>query len=210
MSTPARRQRAGPALVVLAAGASTRLGENKALARLHERAGGTALELLLAAGAALGDAQPLVVTGHEHAAIARAAPAGVEVRHNERWHEGRSGSVACAALYRPERDLCLAPVDVPLVPGEVFAALAEEWSRCSAPENGWLGPCVLQDGVQRFGHPVILGRGLARLLKGFPAEHPLSALRAQAAPLLSLLVASAAILDDLDSPADLARLRARR
>jgi hypothetical protein len=33
--------------------------------------------------------------------------------------------------------------------------------------------------------------------------------RARAAPLLSLLVASPAILDDLDSPADLARLRVR-
>jgi CTP:molybdopterin cytidylyltransferase MocA len=206
MSAPVSR---GPALVVLAAGASARLGETKALARLHERAGGTPLELLLSAGAALGDAQPLVVAGREHAAIARAAPAGVEVAHNERWQEGRTGSVALAALRRPERDLCLAPVDVPLVPAEVFAALAQEWSGRGAPENGWLAPCVLQDGARRFGHPVLLGRGLARLLKGFPAERPLSALRAQAAPLLALLVASSAILDDLDSPADLARLRAR-
>lgn len=199
----------GPALVVLAAGASSRLGEPKALARLRDGAGGTALELLLSAGAALGDARPLVVTGHEHAAIARAAPAGAEVRRNERWQEGRTGGVALAAHLRPGRDLCVAPVDVPLVPAGVFAALAEEWSRRGAPESGWLGPFVLEDGTRRFGHPVILGRGLARDVKGFPAGSPLSAVRARAAPLLSLLVAGPAILDDLDSPADLARLRAR-
>lgn len=199
----------GPALVVLAAGASTRLGQTKALARLHEGAGGTALELLLAAGAALGDALPLVVSGHEHAAIAGIAPAGVELRQNENWSAGRTGSVGCAVRHRPDRDLCLAPVDVPLVPAEVFAALAEEWSRHGAPQNGWLGPCVLQGELRRFGHPVILGRGLARALKGFPPTRPLAALRAQAAPLLALVVASLAILDDLDTPADLARLRAR-
>ena len=199
----------GPALVVLAAGASTRLGETKALARLADRPGGTALELLLAAGAALGDARALVVTGSAHAAIAAAVPPGIEVRQNELWSAGRTGSVRFAASMRPGRDLCLASVDAPLVPVEVFAALAEEWSSRGAPARGWLGPCVMQDGARRFGHPVILGRELAETLKGFPAERPLSALRARAEPLLALEVASAAILDDLDSPADLARLRAR-
>jgi len=199
----------GPALVVLAAGAGTRLGEVKALARLADRPGGTALELLLAAGAALGDARALVVTGGAHAAIAATLPPGVDVHPNERWNEGRTGSVRCAVSLRPERDLCLAPVDVPLVPAEVFSALAAEWSRRGAPARGWLGPFVLREGARRFGHPVILGRDLARDLKGFPAARPLSELRARAAPLLALEVGSAAILDDLDSPADLARLRAR-
>jgi CTP:molybdopterin cytidylyltransferase MocA len=198
-----------PALVVLAAGASTRLGEVKALARLAERAGGTALELLLEAGAALGDARALVVTGDAHAAIVAQAPRGVEVRANERWSAGRTGSVRCAVLQRPARDLCLAPVDVPLVPREVFAALAAEWARHGAPARGWLGPFVRAGGERRFGHPVIVGRRLAAVVKGFPAERPLSALRALAAPLLALEVSSAAILDDLDTPADLARLRAR-
>jgi len=199
----------GPALVVLAAGAGARLGEVKALARLADRPGGRALELLLAAGAALGDARPLVIAGDALAAIAAALPPEVEVRANERWSAGRTGSVRCAVEIRPGRDLCLAPVDVPLVPAEIFAALAAEWSRRGAPARGWLGPCVLRDGARRFGHPVILGRELARGLKGFPVERPLSALRGLAEPLLALEVESDAILDDLDSPADLARLRAR-
>jgi CTP:molybdopterin cytidylyltransferase MocA len=199
----------GPALVVLAAGAGARLGEIKALARLADGPGGTVLELLLAAGAALGDARPLVVTGRDHDAIAAAVPPGVEVSANERWSAGRAGSASHAARLRPERDLCLTPVDVPLVPAEVFAALAAEWARSGSPARGWLAPCVLREGARRFGHPVILGRELALALKRFPAARPLSDLRARARPLLALEVASAAILDDLDSPADLARLRAR-
>ncbi len=200
----------GPALVVLAAGASARLGEPKALARLRPGPGGTALELLLAAGAALGDARALVVSGPDHTAIARSLPAAVEVCVNEDWAAGRTGSVRCAAGLRPGRDLCLAPVDVPLVPAAVFAALASEWERRGRPERGWLAPYVLQAGRQRFGHPVIVGRGLAADLKAFPPQEPLHALRARAAPLLALAVESASILDDLDTPADLARLRERR
>jgi len=197
----------GPALVVLAAGASTRLGEPKALSRLRDGPCGTALELLLGAGAALGDPRPLVVTGSEHAAIAALAPAHAELRRNERWSEGRTGSVISALPYRPGRDLCIAPVDVPLVPAEVFAALAAEWSRLGSPAEGWLAPFVPGDGARRFGHPVIIGRRLALALKAFPAARPLSELRARADPLLALEVATTSILDDLDHPSDLERLR---
>lgn len=203
---------AGPALVVLAAGASARLGQPKALARLADRPGGTVLEHLLAAGAALGDPRPLVVTGADHAAIAAALPAGVELLENERWSEGRSGGVRLAAERRAGRDLCLAPVDVPLVPPEVFAALAAEWRARGAPARGWLAPCVAPDApgaARRFGHPVVVGRELLRELKDFPPDGRLSALRARASPLLALTVTSRAVLDDLDLPSDLEDLRAR-
>lgn len=202
-----------PALVVLAAGASARLGQPKALARLRAGAGGTALELLLAAGAELGDPRALVVTGRHHGAIAAALSArvlaSVELCENERWAEGRTGSVRCAVARRPGRDLCLAPVDVPLVQGAVFAALAAEWARCGAPARGWLAPWVRRPELpdpRAFGHPVLIGRELLAALKDFPPERPLSALRALARPLLALEVAAAAILDDLDTPADRARL----
>ena len=204
----------GPALVVLAAGASARLGETKALARLRPGPGGTALELLLAAGAALGDARPLVVTGADHERIAAAASPGiearrVEVRRNEAWSAGRTGSVQRAQTLRPGRDLCLAPVDVPLVPAPVFAALRDEWERVGRPPHGWLAPSRAQEGARRFGHPLIVGRALLLALKAFPPERPLHDLRALALPLLGLAVESDAILDDLDTPQDLARLRAR-
>lgn len=198
-----------PALVVLAAGASVRLGEPKALARLVPGPGGTALELLLTAGSVLDDARPLVVGGAAHDALACALPRSVELGHNLAWSTGRTSSVRCAVELRPGRDLCLAPVDVPLVPAAVFAALAAEWRRQGRPERGWLAPYVVRAGLRCFGHPVIAGRGLVADLKGFPPERPLRALRSMASPLLALAVESEAILDDLDTPLDLARLRAR-
>lgn len=202
----------GPALVVLAAGAGTRLGQPKALARLAEGPGGTALELLLAAGTALGDPRPLVVTGADHSALAAAGLASCELVENERWSLGRTGGVRLASERRHGRDLCLAPVDVPLVPPEVFAALADAWRRHGAPARGWLAPCLepeVAGGPRRFGHPVVIGRELLVELKGFPPDGSLSRLRALADPLLSVVVTSAAVLDDLDLPSDLARLRAR-
>jgi len=199
----------GPALVVLAAGASERLGEPKALARLRREAPGSPLELLLAAGARLGDERPLVVAGRDHARIAAAAPGTVEVLENPEWHAGRTGGVRLASERRAGRDLCLAPVDVPLVPGDVFAALAEEWMRRGRPARGWLAPCTRRAGQLRHGHPVIVGRELLASLKNFPADRPLRELRALAAPLLALDVENDAILDDLDTPGDLRRLAER-
>jgi hypothetical protein len=58
-----------PALVILAAGASTRLGTCKALASITPRC---ALEVLLENGQVLDDVSPLVVTGKDHDAIVRA------------------------------------------------------------------------------------------------------------------------------------------
>jgi CTP:molybdopterin cytidylyltransferase MocA len=200
------------ALVVLAAGASERLGLPKALVALRPGPGGTPLELLLAAGACLGDPHALVVTGRHHAelaAFARTLVAPPELVHNAGWRAGRTGGVRCAAERRLGRDLCLAPVDVPLVPSEVFAALANEWRRAGRPARGWLGPWTPVGGARRFGHPIVLGRELAHALQDFPPDRPLAELRDQAEPRLALEVASPAILDDLDSPEDLARLRER-
>ena len=86
----------GPALVILAGGASSRLGACKALVDL---AGATPLARLLAAGCDLSGAPALVIAGADHAAIAAAAPAGVEVAQNEGWRAGRTGSGLCRAAF---------------------------------------------------------------------------------------------------------------
>jgi CTP:molybdopterin cytidylyltransferase MocA len=198
-----------PALVILAAGASSRLGEPKALCRLRAAEPATPLGALLAAGAALGSDDPLVVTGADHAAIAAACPAGVETCRNPRWEEGRTGGVRLAARLRPGRDLCLAPVDVPLVSADVFRALAEAWEAAGAPARGWLAPWFGLEGTRRHGHPVLLGRELALELEELAPDAPLRLLRARAAPLLDVQVAEASVLDDLDRPEDLAALRLR-
>ena len=53
------------------------------------------------------------------------------------------------------------------------------------------------------------GRGLARDLSRFGPDRPLRDLRGSAHHLLEVEVQSPAILDDLDRPEDLERLRAR-
>lgn len=203
---------ARPALVLLAAGESDRLGACKALVRLRERDPATPLALLLSAGASLSGAVPLVVTGADHDEIAAAVAAmgaEVELARNERWADGRTGGVRLAARLRPGHDLCLAPVDVPLVPESVFRALAEAWEAAGAPARGWLAPAVLLEGRRRHGHPVVVGRELLLETAGWPPARPLFELRRHAEPLLTVPVDAAEILDDLDTPEDLAALRRR-
>jgi CTP:molybdopterin cytidylyltransferase MocA len=206
-----------PALVLLAAGASARLGSCKALVDLGGR---TPLARLLAAGACMSGAPldplsahdggggrgvpALVVTGRHHAEIAAAAPAGCEPVRNPDWRLGRTGTVQLAHRLRPGLALCLAPVDVPLVPAEVFRLLRAAWERAGSPPAGWLAPRA-----GRHGHPVVVGPALlARGLLLAP-DRPLRELRALAAPLLDVPVPGNEVLEDLDTVEDLARIRAR-
>jgi CTP:molybdopterin cytidylyltransferase MocA len=187
-----------PALVILAAGASTRLGTCKALVDLG---GSTPLVRLLTA--ARGADVPLVIGGRDIAALRRAMPDGVEAAFNPDWELGRLSGVRLAADLRPGRDLLIAPVDVPLVPSEVFETLLAAWQAARRPARGWLGPSF----EGRNGHPVLAGRELLRELTALPADASLRELRVRAEPLWSVPVDCERILDDLDTGADLERLR---
>jgi CTP:molybdopterin cytidylyltransferase MocA len=198
-----------PILVVLAAGASRRLGRCKALVDL---AGRSPLQRLLEAGTCLDAHPPLVVTGADHEAIARAAPGTSQVLHNPRWAEGRSGGVLLAHRQVPDRALCLAPVDVPLVSRPVFEALAHKWDELGSPPEGWLAPRLDAPGHPgdgRYGHPVVLGPALLASLATRAPSTSLRSLRPAARPVAEVAVADPAILDDLDRPEDLERLRRR-
>lgn len=198
MSRPAVRL----APVLLAAGASRRLGTPKALVDL---AGRSPLERLVRASSGVADAAPLVVAGHDLDALTAALPEGAELLDNPDWAAGRTGGLRLAAEHRPGLDLVVTPVDVPLVPEDCFLALRDSWAEAGAPERGWLAP---RHGG-RFGHPVVVGRGLAAELLELDPDEPLSTLRRRARPLLAVEVPFPEVLDDLDTPEDLARLRAR-
>ncbi len=193
-----------PVLAVLAAGESRRLRECKALVDLGGR---TALERLLAAGSVV-PGPPLVVVGADADDNRATLPPGVEVVVNERWIEGRSGSVRLAFSARPGRDTIVAPIDVPLVSQSVFEALLAEWDRAGAPAHGWLAPATNGDGL-RPGHPVMIGRNLLPELFLWDPDTPLSRLRGMAHPLWMVEVDDPAIHDDLDTIEDLKRLRDR-
>lgn len=200
-----------PVLVILAAGASTRLGEPKALVQLSEQAPRTPLELLLAAGTETFE-RTLVVSGADHAAIAAVLDeqkrVGVELHHNEEWALGRTGGVVLARDAEGGSDLCLAPVDVPLIPRSVFALLASAWRAAGSPPRGWLAPFCETAAGPRHGHPVIAGHALLAKLRADEPDLPLRELRRHADPLLAVPVVDTAVLDNLDTPADLERLRA--
>lgn len=194
-----------PVLVVLAAGASQRLGRTKALVDLG---GSTPLQHICAAASGLLDKTPLpalVVAGAAQAEIAARLPERCRLVVNPHPEAGRTGSVQCAARAASGHDLCLAPVDVPLVPAEVYAALVTAWETAGAPARGWLAPRHRETG--RYGHPILVGRGLLELLSTWSPAEPLHALRTHAQPLLAVDVETARICDDLDTPADLAHLQ---
>lgn len=193
---------AGVAPVLLAAGASQRLGTCKALVDLGGR---TPLARLAQAVAGVADAAPLVIAGHHVAELRAALPEGCELLENPDWAAGRTGGLKLAAGARPRFDLLVCPVDVPLVPTSVCAELVAAWEGLGRPQRGWLAPRH----AGRFGHPVLLGRGLAAELLHFGPDRPLSDLRRSAEPLLALETASQEVLDDLDTPEDLAELRRR-
>ncbi len=196
--------------VILAAGASQRLGEPKALVDLGGR---SVIQRLVEVVQALPGA-PLVITGHHHAEIeahaARWAP-DAEVAYNPDWSEGRTSGVVVAASRRPGADLLICPADVPLVSAALIDSLAAEWIRRGAPARGWLAPSV--EGPpphgRRFGHPILIGARLASEARELSADAPLRDLRARAGPLLALATSDLAILDDLDAPEDLRTLRER-
>ena len=198
------------ALAILAAGASQRLGECKALARIGEK---RVLEHLLDEAKAVDDERPIIVVGAHATEIrdwADVANRDVELLTNTNWSAGRTGGVQLAALARPQCDLVIAPVDCPLVPATVFTALATEWQRQGAPAFGWLAPRFAPDeGPARFGHPVILGRDLLMEIISSAPDIPLRRLRGRAQPLLALEVDAQEVLDDLDTPEDLDSYRRR-
>ncbi len=198
-----------PALVILAAGQSARLGEPKALVRLRAREPATPLACLLEAGAAFNQDPPLVVAGAHAASIRAALPPTVELAEHAGWARGRSGGIQLAIARRPDRDLCLAPIDAPLVTRAVFDALRKSWIERGAPARGWLAPAVREAEDLRFGHPVIAGRELLREFLSFSPAQPLRDLRERASPLWWVEVHDRSILDDLDRPEDLSELRSR-
>jgi molybdenum cofactor cytidylyltransferase len=145
--------------VILAAGASTRMGEPKQLLPLAGRA---LLQHAVdaAGGAAL--AEIVVVLGYaaDEVRAAVTLPAHARIVVNERWIEGQSASLACGlAAAGPDATAAVVLLgDQPHVTSALIDAVVAAFARADAPivRPVWTS----DDRTPQPGHPVVLARSV--------------------------------------------------
>jgi nicotine blue oxidoreductase len=183
--------------IVLAAGASSRMGRPKALLPIGGRAAVEVVAETLRGG---GCGEVVVVVG-AHAAEIRAGARldGVRVVDHAGWAGGRTSSIqAGLTALPPGADaVVLALVDMPYVtPATVVALLTAHGSAGPGVE------AVVPAHVGRRGHPVLLRRPLFARIAALGPDDPLSAV-VRAAVVDEIPVADPGVLVDLDAPGDL-------
>ena len=152
--------------MVLAAGASTRMGRPK---ELLEFQGVTCLELVLRACAGAGLGAPVLVTRQERCAqlAALLGPEFPDVRLvvNPTPELGQTSSLRAglASLPGESRGFLIYPVDHPLVTAADLARLAIVFTEAASPVS-----IVAPSFQHRRGHPVIVAAALAPALLALP------------------------------------------
>lgn len=195
-------QRGAVAAVVLAAGASTRLGQPKQLAPIGGR---PALAYTLDALRASSVGRIVLVLGHDADAIAAALDlTEITVVRNDAYAEGQSTSVlAGVKSLGDDVDAALMVVgDQPLLAPTVVDAIVRAYEQTG-------GPFIVPVYGGEWGNPVLLARATWPLLdnlKGDTGARPI--LRKHMDMVLEVPVPGS-LLDDIDTPDDYARIRAR-
>lgn len=186
--------------ILLAAGASTRMGRPKALLDFDGR---TVLELALAAVRGLGT--PVVVLGAAREEIQARVPLGsVQVAYNDDWERGQTSSLKAglSCLAPAAAAFLFHPVDFPLVSQEEVGRLVEAFLGCKDPRKAIFIPSY---GMQR-GHPVLCRRELAREFLALPDGAPArTVINFRPQRIAYVDYDQAYILMDMDTPQDYAR-----
>ncbi len=185
--------------LVLAAGASSRMGSPKALLPVDGR---PAVECVAATLAAAGADPVIVVLGCDADRIRAAADlSGVSVVEHPGWKAGRTSSIQAglAAVPAEAQGVLLAPVDIPLFQEASVRALVEALAGSddaifAVPTHGGRG-----------GHPVLLGRALFVSIEALGPDEPLRELL-QANPRLDVALEDEGVLADFNTPGDAADL----
>ena len=198
------------AAIVLAAGASQRMGQPKALLPFG---GQTLLAGVLQRLCSVDIATTVVAIAEPHGGLLqreleRLGPALVPMRLHWAWNPtpegGMLSSVQCALAHLLAADslrlegALIWPVDIPQVRAETLRLLLAQ----GRPD----GPPVVPTYGERGGHPLWLPRSLFAATLELPPTLGLRELRRRH-PELRLPVDDAEILRDLDTPQDLQRLR---
>ena len=186
------------AAIVLAAGASTRMGRPKALESWRGRPFVAHCIALAAAG---GCAPISVVAGA--VALPSSATEGAIVVVNEDWERGQMSSLRVGLAAVPEDAAVLVlTVDRPHVRPDVVRSLVAAWRR--EPERVWQ-PRV----GDRRGHPLLYPADVARMLVTAPegqTQRDVLHRPEVAARRRTVETDDPAVCDNLDRPEDLTRL----
>lgn len=194
------------AAIVLAAGASARMGRPKAALPLGA-AGETVLSTGVRALLAAGVPRVMIVAGAHPLAIREAWPvpdARVEIVDHAGWEAGQLSSLLAglSALGDPPPDAVLVTlVDVPLVAPATIEAVVDAWRASRAP-------IVRPARGDEHGHPVLFDRALFDEL----ARADLSAgakpvVRAHETEIVNVQVTDEGAFADMDTPEAYERLR---
>lgn len=190
------------AAIVLAAGGSTRLGQPKQLLRLGDE---SLICRVLRAARDGGCAPVVVVTGAERAEVGAALDrSGTEIIENSEWKQGMGTSIRCGMQHllqgeNPPDAVVLLACDQPFVDATLIAALI-------AQANTSTLPIVASSYAETLGIPALFARTcFEELLRLPPAAGAKRIITAAPARVATVAFPQGAI--DLDTPADLARLR---
>jgi molybdenum cofactor cytidylyltransferase len=185
------------AAIILAAGASQRMGYPKALLNYRGR---TFLEGILDASFAASIETSVVVLGYYADKITGAIDLSrALVVNSEQLEAGPIGSIRAgirALELHPVDGALIWPVDRPHVPVSVVTALLDRFR-----ETG--GPIVVPVTQGRRGHPVIFARSLFPELAAAPdGEGARAVVHRDASRVVAVPVTDSAVLEDLNTPAD--------
>ncbi len=190
------------AAIILAAGASTRLGEPKQCLDWD----GRPLIVHAADTAWCAGLAPVVVVLGAHAdriePVLRDRP--VQIVHNYRWHEGMSASlnVGLSALPSDVGAALFMPVDQPLITPQILRELVHSWQTTSA------GIVVTASGEGQRGTPALFDREFFPELATLTGEMGGRALFERYPDRLAVVhVGDAAVLSDGDTADQFLRLR---
>jgi molybdenum cofactor cytidylyltransferase len=193
--------------IVLAAGASTRMGRPKSLLPC----GGSGLTFVASVLAALreGGVEDAIVVGRaeDDAVRLEVETHGGRFVENPRPDDGQLSSLVAGlnvADHPGVRGVLVTPVDVPLIEGRTVAALLAAFNTSAAP-------IVRAAHRGRHGHPVIFSRAVFGDLRRADASVGARAVvRAHADAVVDVEVDDPAALADVDTPEDYQRLFGNR
>jgi molybdenum cofactor cytidylyltransferase len=192
--------------IVLAAGASSRMGQAKAALPLGQT-GETLVSRVVRTMLEGGVPEVVVVAGAHIDAVRAAMPSHesrARVIEHPGWEQGQLSSLLAGldAIDHPLIEAALVTlVDVPLVRSSTVAEVIEAWRRTRAP-------IVRPANGDRHGHPVIFDRSIfADLRSADPNAGAKAVFALHRDRIVNVEVQDAGAFEDMDTPEDYRRLK---